>query len=125
MMSTRIPYYLRSSLIALILVGAPAIHAQQPEENGSEASSSARPASNRYERNFIVDGNKLYRQGRFAEAETMYKKALEQNPLSPQARFNLAAAYIRQSGSADPNADRNPSAKLRNFCPTYPSSVRI
>ena len=75
MMSTRIPYYLRSSLIALILVGAPAIHAQQPEENGSEASSSARPASNRYERNFIVDGNKLYRQGRFAEAETMYKKA--------------------------------------------------
>ncbi len=82
---------------------------------GVSADSKTAPASNRYERNYIVDGNKLYRQSRFAEAETMYKKALEQNPTSAEARFNLAASYIRQSGSADPNADRNPMGEARNI----------
>lgn len=117
MMSTRFPYILRTSLAALTLaVGAPAIYADNaPAAENSETQAATPAASNRFERNFIVDGNKLYRQKRFAEAETMYKKALEQNPNSPQAKFNLAASYIRQSGSADPNADRNPLNDARQL----------
>lgn len=104
MMSSRIPYILRTSLSVLSLIGGSAFCSAQ----STEATPAPEAVSNRYERNFVVDGNKLYRQGRFSEAETMYKKALEQNPRSPEARFNLAASYIRQSGSADPNADKNP-----------------
>lgn len=60
------------------------------------------------ERNFIVEGNKLYRDKRFAEAEVLYRKALEVAPGSETAAYNLAAALIRQAGSADPNAGNNP-----------------
>lgn len=102
-LSSTIYNALRAALAALAIVAATLPVSAQEAPGKRQA-----PASNRYERNYIVDGNKLYNQSRFAEAETMYKKALEQNPTSPEARFNLAAAYIRQSGSADPNADRNP-----------------
>lgn len=71
--------------------------------------------SNRYERNYLVDGNKLYRAKRFAEAEVMYKKALEANPSSETALFNLAASYIRQAGSTDPNAGNNPLAQAQEI----------
>ncbi len=60
------------------------------------------------ERNFIVEGNKLYRGKRFAEAEVLYRKALEVAPGSETAAYNLAASLIRQAGSADPNAGNNP-----------------
>ena len=33
-------------------------------------------ADTKRERNYISEGNSLYRQQRYAEAETMYKKAL-------------------------------------------------
>lgn len=113
MMSTRF-HILRHAIAVTIAVAvySAALSAAESPQPDSPADTTARAAtgtsSNRYERNFIVDGNRLYRQQRFAEAERMYKKALEQNPASPEARFNLAASYIRQSGSADPNADRNP-----------------
>lgn len=79
----------------------------------ARAADNAKPAaqSNRYERNYIADGNKLYKEKRFAEAEVMYKKALETNPNSETALFNLAASYIRQAGSADPNSGNNPMAQ--------------
>ena len=60
------------------------------------------------ERNFIRNGNKLYREKRFADAEVQYRKALNEVPSSETAAFNLAASLIRQSGSADPNAENNP-----------------
>ncbi len=60
------------------------------------------------ERNLIREGNSLYRQKRFAEAEVKYRKALEEVPQSETALFNLAASLIRQSGSADPNSGNNP-----------------
>lgn len=123
MMSTRISHIIRSASVAIALaMFAPTAFAdgenrdaQQADATDGTEKAPTRAASNRYERNFIVDGNKLYRQQRFAEAERMYKKALEQNPSSPEARFNLAAAYIRQSGSADPNADRNPLGEAQKL----------
>ncbi len=62
----------------------------------------------RQERNLIREGNKLYREKRFAEAEVLYRKALEAAPASEAATFNLASSLLRQSGSADPNAGNNP-----------------
>ncbi|MDE5720069.1 MAG: tetratricopeptide repeat protein, partial [Paramuribaculum sp.] len=60
------------------------------------------------ERNLIREGNSLYRQKRYADAEVKYRKALEEVPQSETALFNLAASLIRQSGSADPNSGNNP-----------------
>lgn len=60
------------------------------------------------ERNYIVEGNSLYRQERYAEAEAMYKKALTVSPASEVAQFNLAAALLRQSGSTDQNNGKSP-----------------
>ena len=65
-------------------------------------------ADTKRERNYISEGNSLYRQQRYAEAETMYKKALTVAPASETARFNLASALIRQAGSADPNKGNTP-----------------
>lgn len=96
------------SLIAALSLGAMTAKADA-------ATDAATPESNRYERNLIVEGNKLYRQQRYAEAETRYRKALEINPVSPQARYNLAASLIRQSGSADPNAERNPMGEAQRM----------
>ncbi|MDE5750952.1 MAG: tetratricopeptide repeat protein, partial [Duncaniella sp.] len=55
--------------------------------------------STRRERNYIVDGNKLYRDKRYEDAEVAYKKALEINPNNETALFNLASSYLRQDAS--------------------------
>lgn len=65
-------------------------------------------SDNKQERNLISQGNALYRQQRYAEAETMYKKALTYSPNSEIARFNLSSALIRQSGSTDANKGNTP-----------------
>lgn len=59
--------------------------------------------STKQERNLIADGNKLYKEKRFAEAEVKFRKALEANAASETAAFNLAASLIRQGGN--PSAD--------------------
>ena len=69
---------------------------------------SAFAADSKQERNYIVEGNKLYKEKRYAEAETMYKKALTVSPSSEPAKFNLASALIRQSGSTDANNGNTP-----------------
>ena len=74
----------------------------------AENDSDAAPLTTKQERNLIREGNGLYRQKRFAEAEVKYRKALEEVPQSETALFNLAASLIRQSGSADPNSGNNP-----------------
>ena len=63
--------------------------------------------SNRKERNFIRSGNSLYEQERYAEAEVEYKKALEANPNSELAEYNLALSLIRQSNKSDDSKDAN------------------
>lgn len=64
--------------------------------------------STRKERNYIRQGNALYNEKRFAEAEVAYRKALEENAASEVAMYNLATSLIRQAGSADPNSGNNP-----------------
>lgn len=52
------------------------------------------------ERNHIRAGNKYYNDGRYNEASVEYLKALQANPSSDIARFNLASAWFRQAGAS-------------------------
>lgn len=83
----KIATYLLACVLAI-----PAVHAAGSAE------------STRHERNYIVDGNKLYRDERFAEAEVAYRKALEENAMNEIARFNLAASLLRQGNATGENA---------------------
>ena len=49
----------------------------------------------------IADGNKLYNEKRYAEAEAAYNKALQENPNSLTAKFNLASALLRQAAPGE------------------------
>lgn len=69
------------------------------------------------ERKFIAEGNKLYRDGSFQNAEVQYRKALEENGASEIAMFNLAASLLKQGGSmtADgPNDSMKEAMQLLN-----------
>lgn len=47
-------------------------------------------------RSLVNKGNESYEEGRFADAEAEYKKALQENPVSPSATFNVGDAYYKQ-----------------------------
>jgi len=64
--------------------------------------------SNKQERNHVRAGNTLYKNKRYAEAEVEYRKALQANPNSEMAQFNLATALLRQ-GNATTQQDDNKS----------------
>ena len=48
------------------------------------------------DRQYIREGNKLFRKGDFAKAEVSYRKALEKNDRNPQAIYNLGNALMGQ-----------------------------
>ncbi len=54
------------------------------------------PALAQSDRDFVRSGNKLYRQQRYAEAETEYRKALSKNSRNTQAMCNLGCALLSQ-----------------------------
>ncbi len=66
-------------------------------------------------RNFIVQGNKLYKEKRYAEAEVMYQKALQADPASSPAKYNLAASYFRQGKTEDLKDENSLMSKGRNM----------
>ena len=67
------------------------------------------PKMTKQERVCLRNGNKLYEKKRYAEAEVEYRKALQANPASEKAQFNLATALMRQgSVTAQENDDKNP-----------------
>ncbi len=47
-------------------------------------------------RSHVKDGNKAYAKEHYDDAEAAYKKALEQNPKSKEAQFNLGNSYYKQ-----------------------------
>ena len=47
-------------------------------------------------RSQISEGNRVYSKGKYTDAEVDYKKALEKNPKSKEAQFNLGDAYYKQ-----------------------------
>ena len=52
----------------------------------------------------VREGNKLYNQLKFDEAEVSYKKALSKNPNYPKASYNLGNTIYQQNRNirADP-----------------------
>ena len=53
------------------------------------------------ERNHIKKGNALFDEQKYAEAEVEYGKALEANPKSAIAAYNMALALIKQAAPGD------------------------
>lgn len=80
--------------------------------------------STKKERNFIREGNSLYQDERYAEAEVSYRKALEQNAQSEIALYNLASSLIKQSGSADLNNNKNPMTEAVELLKNLASSAQ-
>ena len=67
------------------------------------------PKMTKQERICLRKGNKLYEKKRYAEAEVEYRKALQANPASEKARFNLATALMRQGSATSQQDDgKNP-----------------
>ncbi len=56
---------------------------------------------NKEERQLIKDGNKLFEEGNYRDAEIKYKKATHKNPNSATAYYNQAVALIKQFKSTD------------------------
>src|SRR2546423_11653995 len=48
------------------------------------------------ERKLIRDGNKLYKEKKYSDAEVNYKKSLNANKNSETGQFNLGDAYYKQ-----------------------------
>ena len=51
-------------------------------------------SSSQDDRKYVRSGNKLFRQGKFEEAATEYKKAYSANKTNPQAIYNLGCAEL-------------------------------
>ncbi|MGD1043824.1 MAG: VWA domain-containing protein [Bacteroidota bacterium] len=47
-------------------------------------------------RSHINEGNRVYNKSKYTDAEVEYKKALEKNPKSKEAQFNLGNSYYKQ-----------------------------
>lgn len=56
----------------------------------------AQENSTKKERNYIREGNEMFAEKRYADAEKAYQKALQENEFSQLAKFNLATTYLRQ-----------------------------
>lgn len=59
-----------------------------------------REVSTRTERRAIKSGNKLYKGGKFAEAATEYRKAIQDNPSSAEAAYNIGLTEVRRGQTA-------------------------
>lgn len=69
-------------------------------------------------RTFIKKGNEAYHSGQYDVAETYYKDALQEDPNSALAQFNLALALLRQQTAGNSAADT-----LRNMSKNYFQNV--
>ena len=65
------------------------------------------PKMTKQERVCLRQGNKLYEKTRYAEAEVEYRKALQANPSSEKAQFNLATSLMRQGSVTAQSDDKN------------------
>ncbi len=81
----------------------------------ADADGGSRDYSTRRERNHIREGNGLYKQKRYAEAEVAYRKAVEENPMSEAALYNLALSLIRQAGGTAADAENKPMQEAQSI----------
>ena len=84
-------------IVALLLVIATPARAEQDTKDTSV----------RKERNYIRQGNKLYGEKRYAEAEVEYRKALQVNQSSEVGMYNLATTLLQIAGTNKNTDDKN------------------
>lgn len=68
---------------------------------GDDKDTPLQPGSNKAERNFIRQGNKLFADENYADAEVEYSKALQANPGSAVAAYNMGLAIAKQAAAGD------------------------
>ena len=59
------------------------------------------------DREHILQGNRYFHSADYAKAEVEYSKALEKNPRSAQAMYNLANAMIMQKDNTKGDEAKN------------------
>lgn len=64
------------------------------------------------DRDYIRRGNRLFRDSLFDKAQIQYQKAVEVNPRSPQAHYNLANALMYQDKAEEAMKELQEAAKL-------------
>ena len=64
------------------------------------------------DRQLVRQGNKLFRQGNYADAEIQYRKAVEKNPRNAQANYNLGNALLAQRKDSSAVSQFENAAKL-------------
>lgn len=64
------------------------------------------------DRNYLRSGNKLYNDSLFIKAEVDYRKALEQNPQSTDAMFNLSNSLLMQQKAKEAMEQLESVAKI-------------
>lgn len=77
---------MKSKIFILIYFISSLIYAQQNEDSNQ-----------RKARSLLRDGNKLYQEKKYADAEVAYKKALEKNTTYGKAMFNLGNSLYQQN----------------------------
>ena len=83
-------------------------------------------AAQRALRRHIAEGNKAYSEKRYSDAEAAYKKALQADPASMAATYNLASSLIRQATAGESGKKLNAeAAKLLNEVITTASDNRL
>ena len=64
------------------------------------------------DRQFVRQGNKLFRSGDYPNAEVSYRKALEKNDRNPQAIYNLGNSLMAQNKDSAAVAEFEKAAKI-------------
>ena len=78
-----------------------------------EASSSVTVSPSEWKaRQYIREGNRNYRGGKYDAAEVSYRKAQEKNPRNPQAAYNLGNALMAQNKDSAAVVGYEEAAKL-------------
>ncbi len=71
--------------------------------------------STKAERNFIREGNRLMEDENYADAEIAYSKALQANPQSATAAYNMGLALAKQAAEGDTTGLAQRADSLFNF----------
>ena len=72
------------------------------------------PAWAQTDRQYIRQGNKLFRAGNYADAEVSYRKALEKNDRNPQAHYNLGNSLLKQNKDSAAVSEYETASKIES-----------
>ncbi len=82
---------------------------------GNDKEPAQQPESNKAERNFIRKGNELFANKQYADAEIEYSKALQANPASAIAAYNMGLSLAMQAEPNDSTGITQRADSLFNF----------